>query len=182
MRMRRWSLVVLSAALLGVASLRAAETAAPAPEQKRQAEARMRRDLTFLASDECEGRGPGTKGIDKAADYIAAEFKRAGLQPGGEDGSYFQPFTLNANVLDKPAHLTLKGPQGQEIELRQGVHFWPMGLGGSGGDRGPAVFAGYGITSTKANYDDYEGIDVADKIVVLLRERRVRPTRTGPAS
>src|SRR6516164_8429249 len=57
-------------------------------------EARMRRDINFLASDECEGRGPGTKGIDKAAAYIASEFQKAGLKPGGDDGGYFQPFTV----------------------------------------------------------------------------------------
>src|SRR5258708_25608770 len=58
-------------------------------------EARMRKDITFLASDECEGRGVETKGINRAADYIAAEFKKAGLKPGGPDDSYFQPFTIN---------------------------------------------------------------------------------------
>ncbi len=169
MRMRRWPLIILSAALLAGSLVMAAETAAPAPAKNRQAEARMRRDITFLASDECEGRGPGTKGIDKAADHIAAEFKKAGLKPGGANDSYFQPFTLNAAVLDAPARLTLKGPRGQEISLKQGVQFWPMALGGNGGDKAPAVFVGYGITSEKAKYDDYAGIDVVNKIVVLLR-------------
>jgi len=159
----------LSAALLVGVSLMAAETAAPAPAKNRLSESRMRRDINFLASDECEGRGPGTKGINKAADHIAAEFKKAGLTPGGAEGSYFQPFTLNAGVLDEPAHLTLKGPRGQDIVLKQGVQFWPMALGGKGGDKAPAVFAGYGITSDKAKYDDYAGIDVAHKIVILLR-------------
>jgi hypothetical protein len=161
--MRRWSLVIVCAALV------AAETAAPAPVRSRLSETRMRRDITFLASDECEGRGPGTRGIDKAADHIAAEFKKAGLKPGGSNDSYFQPFTLSAAILDKPGHLSLQGPLGQNIELRQGVQFWPMALGAAGSDRAPVVFAGYGITSDKAKYDDYAGIDVVNKIVVLLR-------------
>ena len=80
----------------------------------------MRRDITFLASDLCEGRGPGTHGIDLAADYIAEQFHKAGLKPGANDGSYFQPFTINANVLDEPAVLSLSGPFGQTIALRQG--------------------------------------------------------------
>jgi hypothetical protein len=160
---------MLLAAVLPAGGIVAAERAAPAPAKSAQSEARMRRDITFLASDECEGRGPGTKGIDKAADYIAAEFKKAGLKPGGDDGSYFQPFTIAANLLEEPARLALWGPDGRQIELRQGVQFWPMGLGGSGGDKAPAVFAGYGITSAKAKYDDYEGLDVANKIVILLR-------------
>ena len=162
---RLWySLFVLGAALLAVA----AENA-PAPNRNALSEARMRRDITFLASDKCEGRGPGTKGIDKAADYIAAEFKRIGLKSIGDDDNYFQPFTLAASVLDEPAKLTLTGPRGQEIVLKQGVQFWPMGLGAAGGDKAPIVFAGYGISSEKAQYDDYAGIDAAGKIVVVLR-------------
>src|SRR5438105_7831050 len=82
-------------------------------------EARMRRDITFLASDECEGRGPGTKGIDKAAEYIAREFQKAGLQPGGPQASWFQPFQiLGSAQLDGPSTLRLRGPLGQQIELR----------------------------------------------------------------
>ncbi len=164
MRTLRWFTLVVCLPLLT-----AAEKIAPAPGSRADAEARMSRDITFLASDECEGRGPGTKGIDKAADYIVAQFKRAGLKPGGEDGSYFQPFTINANVLDRPAVLALEGPQKQSIALRQGVQFWPMALGGSGQDRAAVVFAGYGISNKKANYDDYEQLEVEDRIVVLLR-------------
>src|SRR5262245_52633590 len=112
MRTRRWPLLVLSAALLAAVPVNAAETAA----RNARSEERLRRDITFLASDECEGRGPGTKGINLAAEHIAAEFKKAGLKPAGAGGSYFQPFTITANVLDEPARLTLKGPQGQTIE------------------------------------------------------------------
>ena len=61
-------------------------------------EERMKRDITFLASDECEGRGPGTKGIDKAADYIVEQFKEAGLKPGGVKGTWFQPFTIGGSL------------------------------------------------------------------------------------
>src|SRR5262249_8474200 len=64
---------------------------------RESAVARLRADVTFLASDACEGRGPGTAGIDKAADYIAAAFKAAGLKGGMPDGSYFQPFVIKGN-------------------------------------------------------------------------------------
>src|SRR5262245_7828020 len=96
------------------------------------AEERMLRDLTFLASDECEGRGPGTRGINKAADYIATEFKKAGLAPGGKDGSYFQPFTIPGSRLVRQPSVTLRGPLGQRITLRPGTHFHPMGIASSG--------------------------------------------------
>src|SRR5262245_55644610 len=72
---------------------------------------RMRKDITFLASDECEGRGVGTKGLDKAAEYIAEQFAKAGLKPGGVDGTYFQPFPFATKAeLDGDSTLTLTGP------------------------------------------------------------------------
>ena len=121
--------------LLGLAFL----AAVPAPAAENNAEAAaaaprnaLKRDVIYLASDELEGRGPATKGIEKAADYIAGEFKKAGLKPGGVDGTYFQPFPYPANILDEPARLSLKGPKGQEIELKAGAQFNPMGLGHAG--------------------------------------------------
>jgi hypothetical protein len=133
-------------------------------------EARMRKDITFLASDECEGRGIHTEGINKAADYIAAEFAKAGLRPGGPGGSYFQPFAVQGqSKLDGPSLLSLKGPLGQEIELKLGTDFQVMGLSGSGKVTAPVVFAGYGATASGIGYDDYKDIDVAGKIVVLVR-------------
>lgn len=134
------------------------------------AEARLRRDVTFLASDECEGRGPATKGLSLAADYIANEFKKAGLKPGNPDGTYFQDFTIPANVLQAAPTLVLKGPRGQVIELKPGVQFDAMGLGVAGTVIvAPVVFAGYGVGSEGARYDDYENLNVAGKVVVLLR-------------
>jgi hypothetical protein len=164
---RRWR-TVLILAVLAAAGVRgpAAETAVT---RNAASEARMRRDVTFLASDRCEGRGPTTEGLLLAGEYIAAEFQKAGLKPGGLDGRYYQPFPLSAAVLEEPARLALTGPRGQRIELKQGVHFWPMGLGHAGKETAPVVFAGYGITNPKAHYDDYAGLDVADKVVVLLR-------------
>ena len=135
-----------------------------------------------MASDELEGRGPATKGIEKAADYIAGEFKKAGLKPAGVDGTYFQPFPYPANILDEPARLSLKGPKGQEIELKSGVQFNPMGLGHAGKLTAPVVFAGYGITSAEAKYDDYAGIDATDKVVSSCATRRTPPTRKPPAA
>src|SRR4051794_37464100 len=95
-------------------------------------EARLKRDVFFLAFDECEGRGPTTEGLKKAGDYIAAEFKKAGLKPGMPDGTWFQPFTINASILEAPAVLTFKGPDGKTVTLKQGVDFHPMGMSASG--------------------------------------------------
>src|SRR5207249_11774885 len=120
------------------------------------------------ASDRCEGRGVTTQGVNLAADYIAAEFQKAGLKPGGPDHSYFQPFTIPANTLVGPSHIVLRGPRGQTIELKQDVHFEPIGLSNSGKVTGtPLVFAGYGASTGEFGYDDYAGLDVEGKAVIV---------------
>jgi hypothetical protein len=136
-------------------------------------QARLRRDVTFLASDQCEGRGVATPGINIAAGYLAAEFKKAGLKPGGANGSYFQPFTMPGGVLEAPPHLTLTGPLGQRLELKEGQDYEPMGLSHSGKVKdAPLVFAGYGATvaTKEVSYDDYAALDANGKVVVVLRE------------
>jgi hypothetical protein len=141
-------------------------------------EARLLKDLKFLTSDACEGRGIDTKGINLAAEYIERQFINAGLKPGGTKGTYFQPFTLTTGAkLGKNNHLVLKGPLGQTLTLDLGKHFAVAPLGGSGKVEAAIVFAGYGITSTDPKYDDYAGVDVAGKVVLVLSDmpRRGHP-------
>src|SRR5947209_7204231 len=133
--------------------------------------ARMRADLTFLASDACEGRGPGTAGIDKAADHVAATFKMAGLKGAMPDGGFFQPFTVRGNPTLAPgARVILAGPNGETNDLKLDEQFQAIGLSGSGNVTAPIVFAGYGVTCPEPAYDDYHGIDVAGKIVLIVRK------------
>lgn len=131
--------------------------------------ARMKKDIYFLASDECEGRGVGTKGLDKAAEHIAAEFKKAGLKPGGVNGTYFQPFPFCTNAeLNGDSTLILDGPK-SSLTLQQGVHFQVLGTSSTGKITAPIVFVGYGVTARGIEYDDYAGIDVKGKVVIALR-------------
>jgi hypothetical protein len=131
--------------------------------------ARLRKDLEYLTSDECEGRGSQTQGIHKAAEYIAAEFKRIGLKPGGTDG-YFQGFRVQAGKATpgETNHLVLTGPIGQQVALTYDKQYHTLGMSKSGAAKAPLVFAGYGISTE--GYDDYKGLDVAGKIVVVLRK------------
>src|SRR5262245_60520130 len=99
--------------LILAATFAAAETRAGS---RADAEIRLRRDTNFLASDECDGRGGTTKGINRAADYLAVEFKKAGLKPAGADGSYFQPFTMTGSAkLGSPNSVVLHAPNGEEL-------------------------------------------------------------------
>jgi len=154
------------AALLGLLVLVGASAAAD-----NAAEERMRRDITFLASDECEGRGVETQGINKAAAYIVAAYKEAGLKPGGANGSYFQPFKIAGRTkLEGVATLRLRGPLGQQIELKADKDFAVLGLSGSGKLTAPVVFAGFGATVPEEKYDDYKGLDAASKVVLVIRK------------
>jgi len=157
----------LCAAVLIAPLVLSANSSTPAQEKPID---RLRRDVTFLASDECEGRGVETKGINLAADHIAAEFKKAGLKPGLGEKGYFQPFTINgSNKLKGPSQLVLTGPQGQVVQLRSGKDFNVLGLSAAGKVTGDLVFAGYGATAKDIKYDDFAGTDLKDKVVVLLR-------------
>ncbi len=148
-------------------------------------ESRLADTAKFLASDELEGRGIGTKGLDVAADYIAKEFAAIGLKTDLFDGGPFQKFKMTTGSnLGEPNSLAFIGPASadgtsQPIELKLGEGFNPLAIGGSGKFDLPLVFVGYGITAKKEGYDDYEGVDVKDKAVVILRHE---PQQNNPHS
>ncbi|MCX6606257.1 MAG: hypothetical protein NTV52_22060, partial [Acidobacteria bacterium] len=123
--------------------------------------------IKYLASDKLKGRGTGTPELEQAADYIAREFKAAGLKP--VDSSYFQkfPVTTQAKLGSKNRlSLTL---QGKKTLLQFNEDFVPLNMSSSGDFSGGVVFVGYGISAPEYNYDDYAGVDVAGKVVVMLR-------------
>ena len=134
--------------------------------------------IKFLASDDLRGRGSGTPELDRAADYIAGRFRAAGLEPGGDDRTYYQQFELVTGLTVGPNNsLTLRRVGGSTTALKLGADYEPLSLAGSG-DRGsagqpplsaPLVFAGYGIAAPGYNYDDYAGIDVTDRAVLIFR-------------
>ena len=127
---------------------------------------RMKADLTYLSSDELEGRGINTDGVNKAAEHIRNEFKKAGLKSGTPDGSYFQPFKYGRTYKVDPTKTRL-AVGGRSLQL--GKEYMPMATGGSAPFKGQLVFAGYGITAEGGQYDDYKGLDVAGKVVLVMR-------------
>src|SRR5690242_14777787 len=96
-----WTLCVVCGVVLAVTPTRAEKEAAKSATA--ESEARLKREICYLASDELEGRGPTSKSLNLAADYIADSFKKSGLKPGNPDGTYFQPFTIDGSVLDEEA-------------------------------------------------------------------------------
>ena len=126
----------------------------------------LRDHVRYLASDELTGRGVDTPGIKLARDYIAREFAKYGLRPGGDNDSYLQEFDVATGVAVKqPTSIVL----GEQPPLGLNEDWSPLGLSGSGKTEADVVFAGYGITAKEYGYDDYAGIDVKSKIVLVLR-------------
>lgn len=121
--------------------------------------------IRYLASDQLEGRKAGSKGAKLAAQYIAAEFKSYGLQTVSAGKNYVQPFEIVTGVEAGKGNLLKSGKTSWKMDK----DFRPLGFSSSGSFMGDVVFAGYGITNPDKNYDDYAGLDVKDKAVVVLR-------------
>jgi aminopeptidase YwaD len=130
---------------------------------------RIQADVARLAGDEWQGRRAGTEGADRAAEWIAASFRSAGLEPGGEGGSFFQPFTFidGVNLGTGNRLQTSAGDARRSFEA--GVAFRPLAFSSAGSASGEVVFAGYGIAAKDLGYDDYEGANVKDRVVLVLR-------------
>lgn len=142
---------------------------APAPATDPDSSARIKKDLAFLAGDECQGRGLKTQGLLKAGDYIAAAFKESGLKPAFDGGSYFQPFeAYGTGRLVNPIALAFKTDAGK-VEFESGRGFVATEASGPGSVSAGLVFAGYGISAPELKYDDYAGLDVKGKVVIVLR-------------
>ena len=120
--------------------------------------------VKFLAAPDLQGRGSGSPGLEKAARYIADQFKSYGLKPP-PGKKYFQDFTVTVNARLGPDNLLVNGGAPLKVER----DFAPFSFSLTGSAEAPVVFAGYGITAREYNYDDYAAIDVKDKFVLILR-------------
>lgn len=132
------------------------------------------RRIEQLASDEFEGRAPSTPGGQKASQYVADEMKRAGLKPMGDNGTYFQNVELTeSSVITDESSMTI-GHKGEDAsivdsDLKTNSVYWTKRL-----DKNVAVedadlvFVGYGVTAPEYGWDDYAGVDVKGKTVVIL--------------
>jgi Zn-dependent M28 family amino/carboxypeptidase len=181
--MKRFLCPVLSlTALLGL-TLQAQEPAMPevpaiagVPAVASQAAAsidpeKIRAHVRFLASDLLEGRGPGTRGGQLAAEYIATQFALAGARPAGENGTYFQKVPLMAVHTEVgKTNFTLVPSTGAPIHLKYGDDYLTKDqTGATNVDiNAPIVFMGYGIDAPEYQWNDYAGVDVKGKILVII--------------
>jgi Zn-dependent M28 family amino/carboxypeptidase len=130
---------------------------------------RIKADVKFLASDRLEGRARGTRGEELTTDFLEAEFKKAGLKPVGVRGTYLQPVPL-VRVTTSPKS-TLQALKGKEtIDILCDEEFSGKSDTQTELEQfdAEAVFVGHGITAPEFGWDDYQGIDVKGKVVVLF--------------
>jgi len=131
---------------------------------------RLNKDISYLASDDLEGRGVGTEGLDKAAQFVKEQFAAAGLDVTQVDGDAFQTFSMsNGAELGESNRVVLHGPEGKEIALTHKEEFTVCSFGGSGLIEAPLVFVGYGIDNPDIDIDEYSNVDVKGKVVIIMR-------------
>ncbi|MAG93481.1 MAG: aminopeptidase, partial [Planctomycetaceae bacterium] len=165
--------VLLQAPLVAAAKNAAAKNAATV--------ARTVRDVKYLSSDELEGRGVGLKGLDKAADYVRQQFKQAGVDVSPVDGDAFQKFTMTTGVKrGKTNTLQFVGPDGKTIPLKLDADFQTCSFGGTAEIDAEMVFVGYAIEDEKLKFDELTGIDLKDKIAVVMRRVPKQGVKDGP--
>lgn len=125
-------------------------------------------DVKILTQPKMEGRGDGTKGLVRAEHVLRDRYKSYGLEPAGKHG-YLQSFTVNTGAKIRGKNNLLIENGAEKAELRLNEDYVPFSFSGSGVVSAPLVFAGYGITAEEFSYDDYAGLDVKDKVVLVLR-------------
>ncbi len=159
-------------AIVGTLLLSCSEDAANLAEQisdTTEVEAILHTHIAVLASDEYEGRAPATAGEEKTINYLEAEFKSLGIAPGNGD-SYFQSVSVTEITTASDAVLTLKGGDYQAelnyaTEMMVGSQQQIPSIAVSDSD---IVFVGYGVVAPERNWNDYAGINVEGKTVVIL--------------
>ena len=126
----------------------------------------LRGHLEFLADDALEGRAPGTRGGELAQKYLASQFRRLGLEPAGDSGSYFQRVPIIS--LTPTPTLAVTAPSAMPLAWKRDFVLWSARNDPSVRVRGEAVFVGYGIVAPELGWNDYAGLDARGKIVVAL--------------
>jgi Zn-dependent M28 family amino/carboxypeptidase len=185
---RNQILVAFTACTLAIAAARAQKPAAPPvpeipglPQAARIAASsidpeKIRAHVRFLSLDLLEGRGPGKRGAELAAEYIATQFSLAGVEPAGDNGTYFQRVPLVAiHTIDDKTRFAFVPANGQPIDLAYGSEI--VSKDQTGHDTAdfdaPIVFVGYGIHAPEYHWDDYAGadgkeIDLKGKIALVI--------------
>ena len=134
--------------------------------------ARMLQNIKTLSSDEFEGRGPGSRGEEKTVDFLTKQFQEIGLEPGNPDGTYIQKVPMVGITPDPSMKLEFasafsaqKPPQAQ---FQKDYVAWTKRVVDTASVDAPMVFVGYGVQAPEYKWDDFKGVDVKGKVLVVL--------------
>ena len=153
--------------LLFVLTVAALLTSASTPAPQADPD-RYLTDIKTLAAPDMEGRGAGTKGLTRAEHLIEKRYRELRLDPAGVKG-YAQPFTVITGARLKSDNRCSVQSADSKKDLKIEQDFVPFSFSQSGQVNASLVFVGYGATADEFHYDDYAGVDVKDRIVVVLR-------------
>jgi hypothetical protein len=130
----------------------------------------IRANMRFLADDRLEGRATGSRGHELAAMFVAAQFEQLGLQPAGDEGSYFQSVPFRSSHVDEAqtALTLIRGGKEETLVFRQDFLTSADATRADSSVEAPVVYVGGGVTAPELKYDDYAGVDVKGKIVALI--------------
>jgi hypothetical protein len=145
-------------------------SAMPADAASAEAAARIEADVRYLASDELEGRQTGERGYQLAAEHVARRYADLGLEPAGDDGTYFQRVPLLRATRGAGGSRFEIERDGNTTALESGKHYLP-GLNYQDAThslRAPAVFVGHGVSAPELDYDDFAGVDLRGRIAIVL--------------
>ena len=169
------SLLLAFTVTLGVSARAQAPLVVPMPVKQALAQvqpADIRAHIAYLANDRLKGRQPGTEGYQLAVDYVTNQLKAAGVQPAGEGGTYVQKVHLRRAFVKPGATFAVREGQGSAAALTAGQDYviYPSPeLPTTAVVDAPLAFVGFGISAPELGYDDYAGLDVKGKVVVVVR-------------
>ncbi|HEY0177381.1 MAG TPA: hypothetical protein VGC08_13445, partial [Pedobacter sp.] len=124
----------------------------------------IKEDIRYLADDKLKGRLPGTEGYQMAVDYVIKRLKSLNVEPAGENGTWLQTVNFR-KAFTQNAVLSLDHSQSGSDNYM----IYPIPAVPSVSLSSSLVFAGYGISEPELGYDDYKGIDVKGKTIVIMR-------------
>jgi Zn-dependent M28 family amino/carboxypeptidase len=160
-----------NAAAVSAAALTAAALTADVAAQNDISAERIMAHAVYLASDELEGRAPGSRGETLTIQYLVDRFAAMGFEPCGPDGAYLQQVPLVGSTVTNSPELLVAGGSGGDISLEYGPEFvaWTLRQQALASvEATELVFVGYGVVAPEYGWDDYKGVDVAGKMIVML--------------
>src|SRR4051794_19383150 len=154
--------LVLGGGLQGQVPKKTATSSVPKISQER-----LMKDIKTLSSDEFEGRGPGSKGEELTVKYLQEQFKSIGLEPGNPDGTYVQKVPMVGITPEPGMQMTISGVTPAPQFQKDYVAFTKRVVDTVSMD-GDMVFVGYGVQAPEFKWDDFKGVDVKGKVIVVL--------------